>query len=231
MTVKYLCCASVAVKTARFLWSTSVVVMMVRILSSSSSVIYMYCNGVQNLWCTCTSVFVVTMKIKCRPMCCLFLFVITVQFLCSTSAVVVTIHFKYFASVVVVKYSFCVVLVQWIRGCLLTFGVAVVQRCVSLGRLVIVHGVHVIIGSLKKSYKDWTTIQSTTIYQLHITYQTLCNTIYIQNVTFFNLCYMYLMVNYMFFKIQYWTVFILINCRRYNKTNSKNKNPLRLTFL
>lgn len=29
-----------------------------------------------------------------------------------------------------------------------TFGVAVVQRCVSLGRLVIVHSVHVIIGSI-----------------------------------------------------------------------------------
>lgn len=33
----------------------------------------------------------------------------TVQFLCSTSAVVVTVHFKYFTSVVVVRYSFFVV--------------------------------------------------------------------------------------------------------------------------
>lgn len=80
------------------------------------------------------------------------LFMMTVQFLCSTSAVVMTVNFIYFMSVVVVKVQFLCCTV--VRGCLLTFCVAVVQRCVSIRRLVIVHSVHVITGSLKKSYKD-----------------------------------------------------------------------------
>lgn len=160
MTVQYLCCASVAMKKVRFLWSTSVVVMMVQVLCSSSSVIHR--NGWQTM--CCTWVFVLTLKITCTSMYVFFMitvasgcndrpfyiFYVTAQFLCCTSVIVVTAQFLWCTSVIL--------------GCLLTFGMAVVQRCVSLRRLVIVHSVHVIIGSLKKSHKDLTTIQSTTIY-------------------------------------------------------------------
>lgn len=93
--------------------------------------------------------FMITVASGCndRPF---YIFYVTAQFLCCTSVIVVTAQFLWCTSVIL--------------GCLLTFGMAVVQRCVSLRRLVIVHSVHVIIGSLKKSHKDLTTIQSTTIY-------------------------------------------------------------------
>lgn len=140
--------------------STSVVVMMVQVLCSSSSVIHR--NGWQTM--CCTWVFVLTLKITCTSMYVFFMitvasgcndrpfyiFYVTAQFLCCTPVIVVTAQFLWCTSVIL--------------GCLLTFGMAVVQRCVSLRRLVIVHSVHVIIGSLKKSHKDLTTIQSTTIY-------------------------------------------------------------------